>query len=46
MPIIMITAEAKKENIVFAIDAGVSDYIIKPFTAGVLEDKLLKVLPK
>lgn len=46
MPIIMITAEAKKENIVSAVDAGVSDYIVKPFTAGILEDKLLRVLPK
>lgn len=44
VPIIMVTAEALKDNIVAAAQAGVSDYVVKPFTAGALEDKLKKVL--
>jgi len=43
-PIIMVTAEALKDNIIAAAQAGVNDYIVKPFTAGALEDKLRKVL--
>lgn len=44
IPIIMVTAEALKDNIVAAAQAGVSDYVVKPFTAAVLEEKLQKVL--
>lgn len=44
VPVIMVTAEALKDNIVAAAQAGVNDYIVKPFTAGVLEEKLKKVL--
>ncbi len=44
VPVIMVTAEALKDNIVAAAQAGVNDYIVKPFTAGVLEDKIKKVL--
>ncbi len=44
VPIIMVTAEALKDNIVAAAQAGVNDYVVKPFTAAVLEDKLAKVL--
>ncbi len=43
-PVIMVTAEALKDNIIAAAQAGVNDYVVKPFTAGVLEDKLKKVL--
>jgi len=46
LPIIMVTAEALKDNIVAATQAGVNDYIVKPFTADVLEKKLKKVLNK
>ena len=44
VPVIMVTAEALKDNIIAAAQAGVNDYVVKPFTAGVLEDKLKKVL--
>ena len=44
VPIIMVTAEALKDNIVAAAQAGVNDYVVKPFTAAVLQEKLLKVL--
>ncbi len=40
LPFIMVTAEAQKENILAAAKAGVSNYIIKPFTADVLQQKL------
>ena len=46
LPIIMVTAEALKDNIAAAVHAGVNDYIVKPFTAGVLEQKLIKILKK
>lgn len=44
VPVIMVTAEALKDNIVAAAQAGVNDYVVKPFTAGTLEEKLKKVL--
>ena len=43
LPLLMITAEAKKENIVEAAQAGASGYIVKPFTAAVLDEKLKKI---
>ncbi|MBY0475530.1 MAG: chemotaxis response regulator CheY [Nitrosomonas sp.] len=43
IPVLMVTAEAKKENIVAAAQAGASGYIVKPFTAVVLEEKLNKI---
>ena len=43
MPFLMVTAEAEQENIMAAVKAGVSNYIVKPFTAQVLQDKLAKV---
>ncbi|MDY6909657.1 MAG: chemotaxis response regulator CheY [Thermodesulfobacteriota bacterium] len=46
LPFLMVTAEAQKENIVEAIKAGVNNYIVKPFTAAVLSEKLEKILPK
>lgn len=46
MPFLMITAEAQKENIVEAVKAKVSNYIVKPFTAATLEEKLAKIVPR
>jgi two-component system, chemotaxis family, chemotaxis protein CheY len=43
IPVLMITAEAKKENIVAAAQAGASGYIVKPFTAATLDEKLNKI---
>ncbi len=43
-PFIMITAESKTENVVAAKEAGVNNYIVKPFTAAVLESKIKTVL--
>jgi len=45
-PVLMITAEAKKENIIAAAQAGANGYIVKPFTAVTLEEKLNKILEK
>ena len=42
-PIIMLTAEAKRERVIAAIQAGISDYLIKPFDAGALWSKLVKL---
>mgnify|MGYP003340650350 CR=1 FL=1 len=44
MPFIMITAESKTENVIAAKQAGVSNYIVKPFNAETLKDKIEKVL--
>jgi two-component system chemotaxis response regulator CheY len=44
LPVLMVTAEAKREQIVEAAQAGVSGYVIKPFTAQVLGEKLAKIL--
>jgi two-component system chemotaxis response regulator CheY len=44
IPFIMVTAEAKTENIIAARQAGVSNYIIKPFTLAILKQKLTSVL--
>ncbi len=44
VPFIMITAESKSENVVAAKDAGVSNYIVKPFNAATLKGKLTTVL--
>lgn len=44
MPFIMITAESKTENVVAAKQAGVSNYIVKPFNAETLREKIEKVL--
>jgi two-component system chemotaxis response regulator CheY len=44
LPFIMITAESKTENVIAAKRAGVSNYIVKPFNAETLRDKIEKVL--
>ena len=46
LPVLMVTAEAKKENILEAAQAGASGYVVKPFTAAVLDEKLSKILQK
>lgn len=46
LPVLMITAEAKKENIIEAAQAGASGYIVKPFTAATLSEKLGKIFEK
>jgi two-component system chemotaxis response regulator CheY len=46
VPFLMITAEASKENVVEAAKAGVSQYIVKPFTADILREKLEVVFTK
>ncbi|NHB92842.1 chemotaxis response regulator CheY [Photorhabdus cinerea] len=46
IPVLMVTAEAKKENIIAAAQAGASGYVVKPFTAAILEEKLNKIFEK
>ena len=46
LPVLMVTAEAKKENIVAAAQAGANGYIVKPFTAATLDEKLTKIFEK
>lgn len=43
LPILMVTAEAKKEQVVAAAKAGINGYILKPFTPAVLKEKLIKM---
>jgi len=43
LPVLMVTAEAKREQIIAAAQAGVNGYIVKPFTAGTLKEKLDKI---
>jgi two-component system chemotaxis response regulator CheY len=45
IPVLIITAEAEKENVVQAAQAGVNDYIVKPFTPEVLQTKIEKIFP-
>ncbi|MGA3249450.1 MAG: chemotaxis response regulator CheY [Paraburkholderia sp.] len=46
LPVLMVTAESKKENIIAAAQAGASGYVVKPFTAVTLDEKLNKILEK
>lgn len=46
LPVLMVTAEAKKENIIQAAQAGANGYIVKPFTAATLEEKLSKIFER
>ena len=46
IPVLMVSAEAKREQIIEAAQAGVNGYIIKPFTAATLEDKLVKIFER
>jgi two-component system chemotaxis response regulator CheY len=45
-PFLMVTAEALQDNVIAAVKAGVSNYIVKPFTAEVLNEKIRKILEK
>ena len=45
MPVMMVTAEALQENILAAAQAGVNNYIVKPFDAATLSDKINKIFP-
>jgi two-component system, chemotaxis family, chemotaxis protein CheY len=46
LPVLMLTAEAKREQIVEAAQAGVNGYVIKPFTAATLKEKIEKIFGK
>lgn len=46
LPVLMVTAEAKRENIIAAAQAGANGYVVKPFTAATLEEKLNKIFEK
>ncbi|MCK5830001.1 MAG: chemotaxis response regulator CheY [Methylococcales bacterium] len=46
LPVLMVTAEAKKEQIIMAAQAGVNGYVIKPFTAGTLKEKIEKIFER
>ncbi|WP_153099095.1 chemotaxis response regulator CheY [Paraburkholderia hayleyella] len=46
LPVLMVTAEAKKENIIAAAQAGANGYVVKPFTAATLDEKLNKIVEK
>ena len=46
LPVLMVTAEAKKEQIVMAAQAGVNGYIVKPFTAQTLKEKIDKIFER
>ena len=46
LPVLMVTAEAKKEQIVAAAQAGVNGYVVKPFTAATLKEKLEKIFER
>lgn len=46
IPVLMVTAEARKEDIVLAAQSGAAGYIVKPFTKATLEDKLTHILQK
>lgn len=45
LPFVLVTAEAQRENVIEAVKAKVSNYIVKPFNAATLADKLGRVLP-
>ncbi len=45
-PFLMVTAEALQDNVIAAVKAGVSNYIVKPFTAEVLSDKIANIIEK
>jgi len=45
-PFLMVTAEALQDNVIAAVKAGVSNYIVKPFTAETLDEKIAKIIEK
>ena len=46
LPVLIVTAEAKRENIIAAAQAGANGYVVKPFTAATLDEKLSKIFEK
>ncbi|KPK35451.1 MAG: hypothetical protein AMK70_05280 [Nitrospira bacterium SG8_35_1] len=46
LPILMVTAEAEKEKVITAIQAGVNNYVVKPFTGELLKEKIDKIFDK
>jgi two-component system chemotaxis response regulator CheY len=46
LPVLLVTAESKKDQIVMAAEAGVNGYIVKPFTAATLEEKIKKIFER
>lgn len=46
LPVLMVTAEARKEDIVAAAQGGAAGYVVKPFTKATLEDKIINILKK
>jgi two-component system chemotaxis response regulator CheY len=46
LPVLMVTAEAKRDQIIAAAQAGVSGYVVKPFTAAALQDKITKIFER
>ena len=46
LPVLMVTAEAKREQIILAAQAGVNGYVIKPFTAATLQEKIDKIFER
>jgi two-component system chemotaxis response regulator CheY len=46
IPVLMVTAEARKEDIVMAARSGAAGYVVKPFTKAILEEKVTKILQK
>jgi len=46
IPVLMVTAESKREQIIEAAQAGVNGYVVKPFTAGTLEEKINKIFER
>jgi len=46
IPFLMITAESQRENIIQAVQAGVSNYVVKPFNQEVIEKKLIQIFTK
>lgn len=46
LPILMVTAEAEKDKVIAAIKAGVNNYVVKPFTAEILKEKMDKIAEK
>ena len=46
IPVLMVTAEARKEDIILAAQLGAAGYVVKPFTKAILEDKVILILKK
>lgn len=46
LPVLMVTAESKREQIIAAAQAGVNGYVVKPFTAAILEEKIKKIFER